>query len=30
MCVPFGKLLRGKTVPNTVTKTIHTDRVYSP
>lgn len=30
MCVPFGKLLRGKIVPNTVTKTIHTDRVYSP
>ena len=30
MCVPYGKLLRGKTVPNTVTKTIHTDRVYSP
>ena len=30
MCVPFGKLLRNKIVPNTVTKTIHTDRVYSP
>lgn len=30
MCVPFGKLLRGKIVPNTVTKTIHTDRVFSP
>ena len=30
MCVPFGKLLRGKIVPNTVTKTIHTDKVYSP
>lgn len=30
MCVPFGKLLRGKSVPNTVTKTIHTDRVFSP
>ena len=30
MCVPYGKLLRGKTVPNTVTKTIHTDKVYSP
>ncbi len=30
MCVPYGKLLRGKTVPNTVTKTIHTDRVFSP
>ena len=30
MCVPFGKLLRGHAVPNTVTKTIHTDKVYSP
>ena len=30
MCVPFGKLLRSKVVPNTVTKTIHTDKVYTP
>jgi len=30
MCVPFGKLLRGKIVPNTVSKTIHTDKVYTP
>ena len=30
MCVPFGKMLRGKIVPNTVTKTIHTDKVYTP
>ena len=30
MCVPYGKLLRGKTVPNTVTKTIHTDKVFAP
>ena len=30
MCVPYGKLLRGKIVPNTVTKTIHTDKVYTP
>lgn len=30
MCVPYGKMLRGKSVPNTVTKTIHTDRVYEP
>ncbi len=30
MCVPFGKLLRGKVVPNTVTKTIHTDKVFTP
>ena len=30
MCVPFGKMLRGKIVPNTVTKTIHTDKVFTP
>jgi len=30
MCVPFGKMLRGMSVPNTVTKTIHTDRVFAP
>ena len=30
MCVPFGKILRGNAVPNTVTKTIHTDKVFSP
>ena len=30
MCVPFGKLLRGRVVPNTVTKTLHTDRVFAP
>ncbi len=28
MCVPFGKILRGTVVPNTVTKTLHTDKVY--
>ena len=28
MCVPFGKILRGNAVPNTVTKTIHTDKVF--
>ncbi len=28
MCVPFGKILRGVAVPNTVTKTLHTDKVY--
>ena len=26
----FGKILRGKVVPNTVTKTLHTDKVYDP
>lgn len=30
MCVPFGKILRGKVVPNTVTKTLHTDKYYTP
>ncbi len=30
MCVPFGKTLRGVVVPNTVTKTLHTDKVYDP
>ncbi|MBD5162681.1 MAG: cytidyltransferase-related domain protein [Oscillibacter sp.] len=30
ICVPFGKILRGVAVPNTVTKTLHTDKVYEP
>ena len=30
MCVPYGKILRGGVMPNTVTKTIHTDKVYDP
>lgn len=30
MCVPFGKMLRGRIIPNTVTKTIHTDKVFEP
>ena len=30
MCVPFGKILRNKAVPNTVTKTLHTDKVFQP
>ena len=30
MCVPFGKMLRSRIVPNTVTKTLHTDKVYTP
>lgn len=30
ICVPFGKILRGVVVPNTVTKTLHTDKVYEP
>ena len=30
ICVPYGKLLRGVAVPNTVTKTLRTDKVYEP
>ncbi len=30
MCVPFGKILRMAAVPNTVTKTLHTDKVFDP
>lgn len=30
MCVPFGKILRGMAVPNTVTKTIHTEKKFNP
>lgn len=30
MCVPFGKILRGMAVPNTVTKTIHTEKRFAP
>ena len=30
MCVPFGKILRGNAIPNTVTKTLHTDKVFAP
>lgn len=28
MCVPFGKILDGKAVPNTVTKTLHTEKIF--
>ena len=30
ICVPYGKILRGVVVPNTVTKTLRTDKVYEP
>ena len=30
ICVPYGKLMRGVIVPNTVTKTLRTDKVYEP
>lgn len=29
MCVPFGATLNGRIVPNTVTKSIHTDKVFN-
>ena len=29
MCVPFGELLKGKAVPNTVTKALHTEKVFN-
>ena len=28
MCVPYGKILADEVVPNTVTKTLHSDKVY--
>lgn len=30
MCVPFGKILSGMVVPNTVTKSLHTDKRFDP
>lgn len=30
MCVPFGKILRGMAVPNTVTKALHTEKMFDP
>lgn len=29
MCVPYGEILSGQVVPNTVTKTLHSDKVYT-
>jgi len=29
MCVPFGEMLKGMVVPNTVTKSLHTEKVYT-
>lgn len=29
MCVPFGEHLNGEIVPNTITKTIHTEKTFS-
>ncbi|WP_352418916.1 cytidyltransferase [Proteiniborus sp.] len=30
MCVPFGSILKGSIVPNTVTKSIHTEKRFTP
>lgn len=30
MCVPYGKILSGEIVPNTVTKTLHADKCFTP
>ncbi|HEY8363813.1 MAG TPA: HD domain-containing protein [Tissierellaceae bacterium] len=30
MCVPFGLILNGCIIPNTVTKTMHTEKVFKP
>ncbi len=29
MCVPYGDILSGQVVPNTITKTLHSDKVYT-
>ncbi|KXG77682.1 nicotinate-nicotinamide nucleotide adenylyltransferase [Thermotalea metallivorans] len=29
MCVPFGMVLHGSIIPNTVTKSLHTDRLFA-
>ena len=28
MCVPFGSILNGSIIPNTVTKTLHTEKIF--
>ncbi|QXM07093.1 nicotinate-nicotinamide nucleotide adenylyltransferase [Crassaminicella indica] len=30
MCVPFGEILNGAIIPNTVTKSMHTEKVFDP
>ncbi|MDX9916627.1 MAG: cytidyltransferase [Gudongella sp.] len=30
MCVPFGIILNNSIIPNTVTKTLHTERIFAP
>ncbi len=29
MCVPFGTILNGTILPNTVTKTMHTEKIFN-
>ncbi|GAJ17038.1 unnamed protein product, partial [marine sediment metagenome] len=29
MCVPFGKILHKMVVPNTVTKSLHTEKIFA-
>lgn len=30
MCIPFGKILRGIAVPNTITKSLHIEKMFEP
>lgn len=30
MCVPFGSILNGRILPNTVTKSLHSEKVFNP
>ena len=30
ICVPFGSILNGMILPNTVTKTMHTEKIFNP
>lgn len=30
MCVPFGSILEGEVVPNTITKSLHTEKMFNP
>jgi nicotinic acid mononucleotide adenylyltransferase len=30
MCVPFGIILNNSIIPNTITKTLHTERIFAP
>ncbi|QEK10983.1 cytidyltransferase [Crassaminicella thermophila] len=30
MCVPFGAILNGAIIPNTVTKSMHTEKIFDP